>query len=177
MVIDLEDIQKIRKKLGITQKELAKIAGVSQSLIAKIENKLIEPKYKNAMKIINALSNFNKDSEKTVEEVMTKKIISAKPEDDIRTAILLMKRNGISQIPVMDDGICLGIVTETDILKTLPKKDLYLKEIMDECPPIVAKETKVEVIAMLLRYYPLILIGEQGKFIGVVTKTDLISAL
>jgi len=37
MTYELEEVKKIRKKLGLTQTELANRAGVSQSLIAKIE--------------------------------------------------------------------------------------------------------------------------------------------
>ena len=37
MEIDISQIRALRKRLDITQKELSKAAGVSQSLIAKIE--------------------------------------------------------------------------------------------------------------------------------------------
>lgn len=38
MLRDLSSIGKERKLLGISQRELAKMAGVSQSLISKVEN-------------------------------------------------------------------------------------------------------------------------------------------
>ena len=41
----LNEISKKRKILGLTQSELAKLAGVSQSLIAKLESGKIEPSY------------------------------------------------------------------------------------------------------------------------------------
>ena len=176
MVIDLNDIQKIRKRLGITQKELAKHAGVSQSLIAKIENGLIDPSYRNAVKIINALDGFNKRISKKISKIMTKKVIWIKPDSSIRKAVKLMKDNSISQIPVMENGICIGLITEADILNSL-SKDKVVSDVMEECPPIVVKETSFDVVALLLKYYPLILVAEHGKLIGVVTKTDLISNL
>ncbi|MBI2079314.1 helix-turn-helix domain-containing protein, partial [Candidatus Micrarchaeota archaeon] len=43
--IDVSKLGSLRRKLGITQKELAKLAGVSQSLIAKIEMGKIDPAY------------------------------------------------------------------------------------------------------------------------------------
>ena len=43
-MIDLGEIKKLRKKFGITQKELAEKAGVTQAYIAKLENKQIDPK-------------------------------------------------------------------------------------------------------------------------------------
>jgi len=40
MPYELEEIKEIRKKFGLTQNELANRAGVSQSLIAKIEDNI-----------------------------------------------------------------------------------------------------------------------------------------
>jgi len=51
----LSYIKKMRKKFGLTQAKLAKMAGVSQSLIAKIESEKIDPSYKIAKKIFTVL--------------------------------------------------------------------------------------------------------------------------
>ena len=42
---NLDEISKLRKKLGISQSELSELSGVSQSLIAKLEAKKIDPSY------------------------------------------------------------------------------------------------------------------------------------
>ena len=52
---DLSELRILRKKIGLTQSELAKQASVSQSLIAKIESKKIDPSYTNAKKIFETL--------------------------------------------------------------------------------------------------------------------------
>ena len=41
----IDRISKIRKQLGLTQIQLANLAGVSQSLIAKLESGRIDPSY------------------------------------------------------------------------------------------------------------------------------------
>ncbi|MBU4502216.1 MAG: helix-turn-helix domain-containing protein, partial [Nanoarchaeota archaeon] len=41
----LEEIKIRRNKIGLTQTQLARLAGVSQSLIAKIESKKIDPTF------------------------------------------------------------------------------------------------------------------------------------
>ena len=76
MTYELEEIKKIRKKLGMTQTELANRAGVSQSLIAKIESGRIDPTYTKTKKIFAALSELEKKEEIKAEQLMTAKIIS-----------------------------------------------------------------------------------------------------
>ena len=63
MVVELEEIKEIRKKLGLTQSDLAKRAGVSQSLIAKVESGRLDPAYSNAQKLINALNDYGRKKE------------------------------------------------------------------------------------------------------------------
>ena len=50
-----ENIKKIRKEKGITQKELGKMLGVSQSAIGQFENDKSNPKIETIVKIANAL--------------------------------------------------------------------------------------------------------------------------
>ena len=47
-MFELNEISRLRKQLGLTQAELAKLSGVSQSLIAKLEAGKIEPSYSKA---------------------------------------------------------------------------------------------------------------------------------
>ena len=76
MTFDLCEIKRIRKSLGITQKKLADLAGVSQSLIAKTEAGMLDPAYSKATKIFEALNEINKRSDKKAVDVMEKRIIS-----------------------------------------------------------------------------------------------------
>ena len=48
-------------------------------------------------------------------------------------------------------------------------------DIMEDAPPIVAKKSSVEVVLSLLKHYPILIVAEKGKLLGVVTKSDLIS--
>ena len=70
----VEKIGEIRRVLGLTQTELAKLSGVSQSLIAKIESRKIDPAYSKVIAIFEALENRKKQHRegRKAKEIMSK---------------------------------------------------------------------------------------------------------
>ncbi len=54
-----------------------------------------------------------------VEEIMTKKVITVSKDETIEGAARIMVDNKIGGLPVVDAGKLEGIITETDIFKTL----------------------------------------------------------
>lgn len=178
MTYTLDEIKHIRKKLGLTQSQLANTAQVSQSLIAKIEAGRLDPTYTNAMKIFNTLKDMEKKKELKAEDIMNKKIIGVNPADDIKKAISVMKKHQISQMPVIHKNGAIGFVSESVVLDhLLEEKAKYIKDIMEESPPVVPKETSSEVISNLLRHYPMVLVAKEGSLVGLITKSDLLGKL
>lgn len=178
MAYELEEVKKVRKTLGMTQAELANRAGVSQSLIAKIESGRIDPTYTKAKKIFAALSELEKKEETKAEQIMASRIISITPDSAIKEAIGKMKKFQISQLPVVDDHKLMGLVSESTILDALLRhKASQVREIMQEAPPIVSKTTSIQVVSNLLKHYPLVVVSEEGRLIGLITKSDLIGKL
>ena len=178
MTYELEEIKKIRKSLGLTQTELAKRAGVSQSIIAKIESGSIDPTLSKAKKIFEALSYLEKKHEIKAGEIMNKNVIEIKPNECIKDAINKMKKYNISQMPVIEDNKSVGFISESTLLSALMQgKEAKVSEIMEESPPIVSKQTSVKVISNLLRHYPMIMVTEEGKLVGLITKADLLEKL
>ena len=178
MTYELEEIKKIRKKLEMTQTELANRAGVSQSLIAKIESGRIDPTYSKTKKVFIALTELEKKEEIKAEQLMASRIIGISPGKPIREAIAKMKKFQISQLPVIENHKLIGLVSESTILDALLKsKASIVKEIMQESPPIVSKTTPVQVVSNLLKHYPMVIISEEGRLIGLITKSDLLGSL
>ena len=178
MTYELEEIKKVRKKIGLTQTELANRAGVSQSLVAKIESGRIDPTYTKTKKIFAALSELEKKEEIKAVQLMTTRIISVEPDDSIKEAISKMKKSQISQLPVIESHKLLGMVAESTILDAmLNSKSTSVREIMQEAPPIVSKTTSVHVISNLLKHFPMVAVSEEGKLIGLITKSDLLGKL
>lgn len=178
MTYELEEVKKIRKKLGMTQTELANRAGVSQSLIAKIESARIDPTYTKTKKIFAALSDLEKKEEIKAEQLMTSRIVSVGSNTPIKEAIAKMKKYEISQLPVIDNHKLVGLVSESTILDALlNSKATKVSEIMQESPPIVSKTTSIQVVSSLLKHYPVVIVSEGGRLIGLITKSDLLGKL
>lgn len=178
MPYELSEIKQIRKSLGITQSELAKKASVSQSLIAKIESGKIDPTFTKTKKIFETLNYMEKKEEIKAGEVMNAKIISLSQKDDIKDSISKMKKFGISQMPVIEEHKAIGLISESTLLDALmSNKGKKVEDIMEEAPPIVSKTASIKVISSLLHHYPMVLVSDSGKLIGLITKADLLGKL
>lgn len=178
----LGKISKMRKNLDLTQKQLADLAGVSQSLIAKIESGRIDPAYSKAVQIIDALEKQQKKAKKTVTEIMSPSIISVKAEDTLEKTIKLMRKNDISQLPVLEKERCIGGISEGMIVELLSEgetnlKSTLVKDVMADAFPVLPANSLVDAAADLLCYYPAILLEKKGKLVGIVTKADLLKAI
>mgnify|MGYP000986522535 CR=1 FL=1 len=55
--------------------------------------------------------------ETPVDWVMTKNVITVAAQTDLLEAINLLLKHKISGMPVMENGLMIGIISETDILK------------------------------------------------------------
>lgn len=180
MLPDINEIKIRRIKLGLKQQELAFGAGVSQSLIAKLESGVIEPSYLNVKKIIEALDRIEGEKEQKCSEIMKKSLIFLNESDSVDKAAKLMRKHEISQLPVFRKENVVGNIGEGTILswidKGIDKEKLFkmhVKEIMEEPFPVVNKNTGIKAVIPLLRNSP-VLVSEKGKILGIITKADLL---
>jgi len=176
-MFELDEIMRLRKKVGLTQKQLAKQSNVSQSLIAKIEAGKIDPAYSNAQKILETLNTLNNESVQA-KDILNSNIISIGGDEGLRNAITKMKRYNISQMPVIDSKKIIGLVSEAIILEALingKTHDDMVCDVMHDSPPILTKNASLSVVTHLLREYPIILISERGSLVGHITKADILT--
>ncbi len=179
MLPEISEIIRLRKRFSLTQSELAKRASVSQSLVAKIESGRIDPAYKNVRKIFDVLNSLSEKNEHKAEEFMVRKIVTCSSSDHVASAIKNMKLHEISQLPVIDGGVAVGLVTESNLLEMMYAKNkdfssVRISDVMQEAPPIVSRRTPMKLVLDLLRFSPLVLIADNGRFEGVVTKSDVL---
>ncbi|MEO2117409.1 MAG: CBS domain-containing protein [Methanocaldococcus sp.] len=81
---------------------------------------LIELPLKTALKIEEFKEDLKNALKTKVKDVMTKKVVVAKPDMTINDAAKLMVENNIKRLPVVDDdGNLIGIVTRGDLIEAL----------------------------------------------------------
>ncbi len=180
LVLEIENLKRIRKKLNLTQKQFANAAHVSQSMIAKIESGTLDPTYSKIKHIEQAIKELSKEKEMTAKGIMTRNIISVKATEKANDVIRLMTKKSISQVPVMKEGKIIGMVSERTIIEKMAKKDisaLRAKDIMDETPPMISENTPLSVMNSLITHYPMLIVTEKGELKGIVTKSDLIKSM
>jgi predicted transcriptional regulator len=178
MLPDKLTIKSRRKKSGLTQKILAKDAGISQSLLAKLESGKVEASYSKVKRIFEVLDLFDRKGEKKAEDVMTKGVISIKPNDSVGEAIAKMKKYSISQMPVIAGGKQVGSLSETGIISKMSEhRDLHkylVSQIIEDPLPTVSKDTSVTSLLPIMKELGAVLIMDKDKIVGIVSKADVI---
>ena len=184
MLPSIEEVAKKRRIMGLTQQKLAMLAGVSQSLIAKLESQKIDPSYTKVKAIFDALERLQTETEVRAEEVLHSKVIGIQKSDQVSKAVQTMADYGYSQLPVFDGEHAVGSISEKTIIgKVSAGKDLNqiskrsVGDVMEEAFPQVGEDAPLPLIASLLQVYPAVLISKKGKVVGIVTKADLLKML
>ncbi len=81
MLPALEIIPERRRKLGLTQSQLAELAGVSQSYIAKLEAGNIEPSYVKVKALFEALDRLEQEKQISVGQIMNRSVVGIQKDD------------------------------------------------------------------------------------------------
>jgi predicted transcriptional regulator len=184
MLPQLNEISKKRKLMSLTQSELAKLSGVSQSLIAKLESGKIEPSYTKVKQIFETLNKLEIKNKIKADRINYNKVVSVQDTELVSQAVVLMKKYGYSQIPVLKRKQVVGSISEKTILTQILKgkfldqiSKLQIREVMDESLPQVNENAPLTLISSLLQVYPAVLITIKGDAKGIITKADFLKIL
>lgn len=180
----IDSIKQIRQKMGITQKKLGTMTGVSTSMINQIESGRSQPSYSTAKKIFESLGKLEGESfSHTAGDFCSQDIAKLKPTNTLHDAIKKMHQLSISQIPVFDNSEVVGLISEDGIVKHLSDsgqtdlKKATLADTMDSVPPIVDFDTPANVLVPLIRYSKCILVSKKSKIIGIITASDTLKMM
>ncbi|HEY0995512.1 MAG TPA: pyridoxal-phosphate dependent enzyme [Gemmatimonadaceae bacterium] len=109
-------------------------------------------------------------------------LVTATPGQLVRQAIGLMRLHDVSQLPVMDGAQCVGSVTEQHLvargLESTKFLDATVGEVMDApLPEVSASEPVDQVSRTLSKANPAVLVRHDGRFAGIVTRSDMLAYL
>jgi predicted transcriptional regulator len=178
MLPRLEYIKQARIRLGITQRRLAGLTGISTSMINQIESGRCKPSYETARKLFEILSSLEGKSSMKAGNICSTNLISVQRDEMLHSAIDKMRKNSISQIPVFDGSRVVGIISEDGLAKSMVEKDenkirdTIISEVMEPPPPLVDVSTPAKAIVPLVRFARCVLVSERGNVIGIITLTD-----
>jgi cystathionine beta-synthase len=111
-----------------------------------------------------------------------RKLVTLPVDARVGQATELFKRHGISQIPVLDDGVLVGILTELDVMQQLVAgrctADTTVAEAMVRRVSTVGIHQPSGELPQIFERGEVALVVDQNKrLMGLVTKMDLIEAI
>lgn len=111
-------------------------------------------------------------------------VITAKSTDLMNEVVVRMKKNSVSQLPVVDeDGRLQGMVTEVDLLNHLlltdhkHTSDETIESIIDKNVPVVRPNTPLETLMAIFSDRSAVVIATDGEIHGILTKIDILDFL
>ena len=108
-------------------------------------------------------------------------MVAAGPDDTLMSAYGRMRMADVSQLPVLDDDRILGIIDESDLLLALYQNPERFNDpvsgFMTDRLEILAPHEPMEKLLPILRADRVVIIAEDGHFLGLITKVDLLNHL
>ncbi|CAN5829431.1 cystathionine beta-synthase [soil metagenome] len=109
-------------------------------------------------------------------------VVSAGPGQQVRQVLGLMRLHDVSLLPVLEQGVCVGSVTEYALtqrgLESSRFLDAVVGEVMDEPFPVVESSQAVESVQKVLsKATPAVLVSDGGVISGIVTRSDMLAYL
>lgn len=178
------ELREKRIELGLTQKEVAERAGISQPLVARIEKGGVDPRLSTLSRLVEVLNGAATEQLPRAVDLIEGGIASVSPTESVRRAVTIMRERGFSQLPVVDKGRAVGIVSTDDLIERVQQTDdpralgrRKVAEVMGPAPPSVSGDTHFSVLENLLARNVAVLVSEGGEWMGIVTKADILRVI
>lgn len=108
-------------------------------------------------------------------------VITVGPNDPLLTAFQRMKLADVSQVPVMEDGQCIGILDESDVLLSVisfeKKFHSPVRNAMTSRLETIEYSESLDKLYSILNRGFVALVVEKDQFLGLITRADLLSYL
>lgn len=133
-----------------------------------------------------------------VKNLMSTAVCAVRPELTLLEAVRLMRAQGVSGLPVVDDsGRLVGVMSEMDVIKALlpssnsggesgtlderanAVREMTVGQIMSNCVVWVTEDTPIEKAAsqLVLRRIKRLPVLRDGTLVGIISRIDICDAL
>jgi len=107
-----------------------------------------------------------------------KALVSVAPTDTVAVALQQMDELGLSQIPVLEEGKCVGSLRENRVLaKVVRDRELLnsaVRDVMETGFPSVDVDASSSEVTRRLQTSPAVLVEEYGRIVGIITRHDVL---
>jgi len=112
-------------------------------------------------------------------DIMSKNLFTVEPDDEVSTAVGMMRQHDVSEVPVISDDKVVGMVSYETLLK---KRSIPMTTKIENVmifPPRVGRDDSIMDIAetMLSSGYRAVPVTDKERIIGIVSRTDLLSII
>jgi len=116
---------------------------------------------------------------KTAKDIMTKNVKTASPDEQIKKVVSKMERYGIKEVPIVENGIFVGMVTYYDILDFVRADPEEKVSTLMIKPPIVSPDTPIgDVITLMVKTgVEAIPVLDGEKLVGLISDYDILKSL
>jgi cystathionine beta-synthase len=108
-------------------------------------------------------------------------VITVSPEDPLLTAFQRMRLADVSQVPVMENGRCVGVLDESDLLLGVHNNEAHfrapVRQAMTSRLVTVRHTEPIEKLYEILNQGLVALVLDGDQFLGLITRADLLSYL
>ncbi|MDA0678944.1 MAG: pyridoxal-phosphate dependent enzyme [Proteobacteria bacterium] len=107
--------------------------------------------------------------------------ITVGPTDVLTTAHNRLRNAGFSQLPVMDAGVLVGVVTEDAIIQFVFGKPELMKSMVEDAMQTafirLEKDASINNLVAMLSVQPYAAVMDGPKFLGLITRSDVLNYL
>jgi len=115
-----------------------------------------------------------------VADAMTKKLLTVSPDDPVIKAAEIMAKNEVRGLPVVKDGVLVGMITFSDVLRLSPEKreltrvgEVMTRNVVTVCPDESLFEAFEKMIHYQVGRLPVVDSPKTRRLIGIITRGDI----
>ena len=199
---EIKEIKSHRIRLGLSLREFANKCDLTVSWINQVEiglepksKGIKDPSYLKMKKIFDMLDSEDDVNPITAEELCIplkkfKKTSKSKSKNTMEFSTIgvsmiklrdTIVRYGISQIPILENGLCLGMITSKTVMDLSVEPNLTKinvdKKILDHNYATVNAKLTLNSLHRILKYFEYVLVEKEGIIHGILVREDLFKEL